>query len=521
MHDLTVVVCVGLAILLAGMTARWSKVPMPLLTVAAGALIGFLPAADSADIPPELLLAVFVPALLYWDSLNTSLREIRRNWLIIASLAVGLVLVTAGVVTVIGLAFGLPWPVALILGAVLSPTDATATETVVRLLPRRFRAVLRAESLINDGTALVLYGVAVGSAVGTAPLNLPQVAGEFLMSYAVAILVGLVVGAAAYGARLLIRGDRLLNSSVSLITPLVAFLLAQTLHVSGVVAVVTAGLLLSQVGPHIITASMRAQSYGFWQLATFLLNGSLFLVIGFHLTASFTAGSAAVWRGAVEGVCCFVAAAVLRLLWTSATPFSLPGVGGRRARASRERVPLRQRGPLSWAGYRGAVSLAAVLAVPQAALSGDVRSELIAATLAVILLGLAVQGSTMPAVIRFARYPTNTTERHETRLAQRATLNAALRELPSVAAQQHAGERAQQVVRARLTDLRNAVGARPQIPAGSAPIDQERSLELALIPAQRAALFDLRRRGHIDDDVLRLVQAQLDANELRLQDPGV
>ncbi|WP_314146039.1 Na+/H+ antiporter [uncultured Leifsonia sp.] len=522
MNGLLVVVLLGLAILVAGVLSKQARVPLPIFAIVVGAVVGLIPGiADAVTIPPEILLTVFVPALLYWESLNTSLREIRRNWAVIASLSVGLVLATAGVVTLIGRAFGMTWTSALLLGAVLAPTDATAVGFVLRRLPRRIRTVLRTEGLINDGTALVLYGVAVSAAADGRGVSFGSVAVQFAYSYIAAVAIGVVVGFLAVLARLLIRGDRLLNSTISVLTPFAAFIVAEKIDVSGVVAVVTAGLLLSQIGPHVITASMRSQSFGFWQLTTFLLSSTLFVVIGVQAGIVFTNDGPSTMQATVIGIACACALIALRIAWVSVTPFTL--------RLTRQPGPIapvtqRQRLPLSWAGFRGAVSLAAALSIPTTTAAGDPllgRDVIISTTIAVILLTLVVLGPSMLGVIRYARYAGDDDERIEDLLAQRSTVEAALHDLPEASSRLHTRTEAVNDLRTRMEDLLAGIRRQQETQHDAEPrtaTAEERALELALIPSQRTALFKLRRQRLIDDVILRRQQGRLDRNELRLRD---
>ena len=196
MEGLILVVVLGATILGGGMLAQRIPVPAPLLLLVAGAGLSFVPGID-VELPPELVLLLFLPALLYWESLNTSLREIRDNLRIIVLLAVGLVFVTAFAIAWLASSFGLPWPMALALGAILSPTDATAVTAVVRRLPRRQGTILQGESLLNDGTALVLYSVAVGAATAGASITVVSLSAQCVYAYAVGILMGRGLGFAA------------------------------------------------------------------------------------------------------------------------------------------------------------------------------------------------------------------------------------------------------------------------------------------------------------------------------------
>src|SRR6185295_4888390 len=193
MDGLILVVVLGATILGGGMLARRIRVPAPLILLVAGAALSFVPALGDVRLPPEVVLLLFLPALLYWESLNTSLREIRANLTAVLIDSILLVLATAGVVAVVGHALGLSWPVAWVLGAIVAPTDATAVAAVAKRMPRRQITILRAESLINDGTALVVFAIAVEAATGSEAFSWVGSISQFVLSYLGGAAVGLLV----------------------------------------------------------------------------------------------------------------------------------------------------------------------------------------------------------------------------------------------------------------------------------------------------------------------------------------
>lgn len=299
MHALEIVTAIGLLILSGSVLARRLRLPPPLVLLVLGSAVGFLPGAAGLRMPPEVVLFLFLPAILYWEAVTISLREVRANLRAIALTGTVLVLVTAGTVAVVAHALGLSWPMAFVLGAVLAPTDATAVSTVAELLPRRARTVLQAECLINDGTALVVYAVAVGVAVGELEVGPLGVAWRLLASYAGGIAVGLIMAVAVLAVRRRLD-DPLLDNVLTVLTPFVTYLPAELAHASGVVAVVTCGLTLAQSALRLGSARTRAQSTGFWTLTTFMLNGALFVLIGLELHAVVDGRpGTAIWAGTV------------------------------------------------------------------------------------------------------------------------------------------------------------------------------------------------------------------------------
>jgi Na+/H+ antiporter len=527
MAALEIVVVVGVLVLLGAVLGRWVHLPAPLAQLGLGVACGFVPGLGDVELPPDVVLFLFLPALLYWEALNTSLREARANLRVISLFAIGLVLATAGTVAVVAHALGLPWPMAFVLGAVLAPTDATAVATVAGRLPRRSSTTLRAESLINDGTALVLFGVAVGVAVGELQIGPGGVALRLLVSYAGGIAVGLAVAALAYRVRPRLRDVRLENV-LSILTPFLAYLPAELLHASGVVAVVVAGLTLSQVGPRVIGARTRVQARAFWRLTTFLLNGALFVLVGLQLHVVIDGRSAAeLLEGARSALLVALVVIGTRLLWSNVTPYVIRALDRRPAQRLR-RVGFRQRQPLAWAGFRGAVSLAAALAIPLEDADGDPlagRDLVLLVTFGVIVLTLVAQGLTLPAVVRWARLPEDPGEVSERGLAEEAATRAAMAVIDDRAAELGVPDDVAQRVHAyydehlRELALRQAVldgGAEDGDRSALEAMAGERRLRLALLAEKRRAVHALRHDHTIDDLVLLRVQEQLDAEEVRL-----
>jgi monovalent cation/hydrogen antiporter len=527
MHGLEISVVIGMAVLLCTALARRWQVAPPVLLLAVGAGLGFVPGLDGVVLPPEVVLLIFLPALLYWEALSTSLREIRANLRVILLLSVVLVLVTAAGVAGVGHALGLSWPVAFVLGAIVAPTDATAVSAVARSMPRRPLTTLRAESLINDGTALVVFAIAVQVATGAAVFSVGSATGRFALSYLGGTAVGVVAAWAAVRARRALDAP-LLENGVSVLTPFVAYLGAELIHASGVLAVVVCGLAMSQVGPRVIRAQTRVQGVAFWTLTTFLLNGALFVLVGLQLGAalhglrSYSLGEAAVFA-------VIVAATVIgiRLVWYYTVPYLIRALD-RRPQQRARRVGARQRLPLAWAGFRGEVSLAAALAVPTTLIGGarfPGRDLLIVITFGVILVTLLVQGLTLPAVLRWAGLPTDVAEGAEQRLAQRTATEAGLAALPTVAARLGVSDTTAQRVRdeyeEHLATLREFDDIAPLPSDGADPHrDHDHQhyarLRTALLADKRRAVIALRDTRRIDDIVLRRVQAQIDAEEVRL-----
>jgi CPA1 family monovalent cation:H+ antiporter len=394
---------------------------------------------------------------------------------------------------------------------------------VARRLPRRSLTTLRAESLINDGTALVLYAAAVGVAIGTVQPSWWNISGGVLLSYLGGIAVGLIVIVIVIAVRRHLH-DSSLQNAISVVTPFACFVPAEMLHVSGVVAVVTCGLAASQTGPRIIDASTRLQAIAFRRLTTFVLNGSLFILVGLQLP-TLLEGLTSVSPLQAVGFGLLIAATVVltRLVWANTTPYAIRMIDRRPSQRAR-RAGFRQRLPVAWAGLRGAVSLAAALAIPLNTADGQPlagRDLILIATFTVIGVTMLVQATTMDAVVRWARLPADTALEEEIALAEQTATEAGLAALSRRAAELQVPDRlASQVEEAyqqRLHQLKDAVEdcGPNETPDSLLRRDAELEAELrsALLADKRNAVIKLRDQ--------RRIQRRLDREEVRLADSAL
>ncbi|WP_166872630.1 Na+/H+ antiporter [Salinibacterium sp. ZJ450] len=521
MVGLELVVLLGVAVLVSSVLGRRLRIAPPLLLLASGVLLGFIPALRDIHLPGEVVLLLFLPALLYWESLTTSLREIRANLRGIILMSTGLVVATAGAVAATAHALGMPWGPAWVLGAAVAPTDATAVGVFARSLTRRPTTVLRAESLINDGTALVIYGVAVGVTMGDVELTALTVSGLLALAYVGGVLAGIVTAWLAIQVRRRLD-DRMLENVVSVLTPFSAFLLAELVHASGVLAVVVCGLILSQAGPRLVRADTRQQSQAFWSLSTFLLNGSLFVLVGLELQSAVRGVTAGDLIDALIAVGLVTAVVVaVRFAFLFGTTYLIRLID-RRPQQRLRRVSNRSRVVSGLAGFRGAVSLAAALAIPavdEQGLPFPQRNLIIFIVSGVIVVTLVVQGLLLRRVVTWARLPRDTSVDEEREFAERRATEEALAAIPEVASglgiDSEVVDRLRQeyeehlrVLQARGDDVDDEQALRQD--------EQYTALRLALLGRKRATIVRLRDERRIDDTVLRQVQSKLDIEEVRL-----
>ena len=446
MEGLEVTVLIGLTILVGALLAPRIRLALPLVLVILGLAWGFVPQLREIQLPPETVLLLFLPVMLFWESLTTSLRSIRRDFRYILPMSTLLVVASAFAVAGIGVLFGIPWEIALILGAAVAPPDATAVAALGRLLPRRMFMKLKAESLTNDGTALVLYAIAVSLALG-GNITPWSVTLSVLISYVGGVAAGVVV--AALGYLLLRRTSRTVVINVTLLLiPFTSFLLAEIVHASGVLSVVVAGLIVAYVSPRVTTASSRRQADAAWPFGVFLLNGALFVLIGLEVQfVVHEISAAAIGRLVLVTLAVWVTLLVVRYVFQllNAVFQRQPGAG--QARGSRSRA----RAVSTVAGMRGAVSLAIALSVPAASSTGGElagRDQIVFVTAGVILLSLLVQAPLLPAIVRWARFPVDHAEDEEYELAERTISGAAHPARADLAAEHGVGQEIRDKVRA-------------------------------------------------------------------------
>src|SRR5918994_1900875 len=375
-----------------------ARVPYPILMVLGGLVLSFVPGLPEFDLPPELVLVAFLPPLLYAAAFFTSLRDLRANIYPISLLSLGLVAATTVGVAVVAHAIvdDLPWSAAFVLGAVVSPTDPIAATSIASRLgaPRRIVTIVEGESLVNDATALVLYRVAV-VAVTTGTFTLWEAGARLVVNAIAGIAIGVGVGYVVRQVRKRMS-DPPSEIAVSLLTGYLASLPAEALGVSAVLAVVTVGIYLGWHTPELTNAQTRLQGFAFWTILNFILNAALFTLVGLQLPAvldGLEAWSGWELAGAAAAVCATVVLG--RIAFVLAFAY-----------VRRNRLRMRSAVIVGWAGMRGAVSLAAALAIPLETDTGapfPARELIIFLAFCVILFTLVGQGVTLPALIRALR----------------------------------------------------------------------------------------------------------------------
>jgi CPA1 family monovalent cation:H+ antiporter len=527
--ELVLFLLVAVAVLVT--VARRVSVPYPVLLVLGGLVLGLVlslvPDAPTFPLDPELVLVVFLPPIIFAAAWQTPIRDFRANRRPILLLSVGLVLFSTVVVGFVGDATipGLSLAAAMTLGAIVAPPDALAATTVLERLdvPRRLVTVLEGESLVNDATALTAYRVA-GAATLSGAFVLAQAIGDFAYVVVVGMLVGLVIGIIAgwLWRRLF---DPPVEVTLSLVIPYAAYLPAEWLGGSGVIAVVAAGLYLGARSSRILASDARLLGSGVWQIVTFLVNGLAFILVGLQLPTVLRALSdrPAAELVAQAAIICLTVI-VARFVWVFPATY-LPRWLVPSIRAVDPAPPPSYPLVVAWAGMRGAVSLAAALALPFAFPERDLILFL---TFAVILVTLVGQGLTLGPLLMRLGLSDGGAEQREEAIARAGATAAALAELSRLreAWPDHLPliENVEERYRHRQEHL--PLGEDRHGPTnGSAgepsEADQERREHLAIlgavITAEREKVILMRDRGVISDGVLRRIERELDLEELRLE----
>jgi CPA1 family monovalent cation:H+ antiporter len=494
-----------------GVAAHRLNVPQPVLLVIGGAALAILPGLPPVQLDPDTVFLLFVPPLLYRAASQASLIEFRRRMDGIVFLSFTMVIATMAAVTVTAHAVvpGLPWDAAFVLGAIVSPPDSVAAISLTRgvRLPRRVVTLLRGEGLFNDAAAFVAYRIAVAAMV-TGSFSAKDAALGFLAAGALGTGIGLAMGWVIARLRERLRAIPVVENTVSLLTPFAAYLPAERLGASGVLAVVAIGLYLGRWAPHSVAPGTRLQADATWDMIVFLLEGLAFVLVGFalpgaaHLLAHHRPLELAAWGAAV-------AAAVILTRFVLVLPRSWLGTAWRRWRGEPEPLPLWSHVLLvSWAGVRGGESLVVAMSLPLVTAAGaplPARDLVIFLTFAVIVTTLLVQGLSMRALPRLLKLRDDVSDDVEEAYA-RERLRAA--GLACVADHERTGALSPGAARdARtLLHLDDPARAAPDLPA-------------SVIANQRGELLALLDEGRISDAVMRRLLRELDLRAALLAGP--
>ncbi len=500
------------------------RVPYPIVLVIGGLALGFVPGMPEVELPPDLVLVAVLPPLLYAGTFFTSLHELKLNMRPIGLLAVGLVIATMLAVAVVAHAAidDLSWSSAFVLGAIVSPTDPIAATAIARRfgVPRRLVTIVEGESLINDGTALVAYRFAV-VAVVSGSFSLWQAGLEFVYSVTAGIAIGLGVGWLIRQLRRRLDNPPL-EITIALLSGYLAYIPAELVHASAVLAAVTVGIYMGAHTSELTTARTRVQGDAVWEIVVFLLNALLFVLIGLQLPVILDelSGQAA-GTLLVYGLIVSLTVIVVRIAGTFAATY-IPRLLSSRIRERDPYPPWQQPAFVSWAGMRGAVSLAAALALPLTTDAGAPfpgRDLILYLAFCVILATLVGQGLTMPLVIRFLGLESDRHLETEEARARIRAAEAALARLEELVDEDWVPPDTAERLRGLYSFRHGRFTARHDRDDESAHEELQRAyqrLRRELLAAEREALDELRRDGVITEQVLQRVVRDLDLEDLRL-----
>lgn len=506
--------------------AKWLKLPYPIAFVLGGAVIAFVPGLPHVEIAPDWIFYTVLPPLLFHGGWTTDWTLLRRNLRPIALLAVGLVI--ASTVLVAGLmewmAPGFGWAGAFVLGAIVSPPDAVAAQAIFERFgaPRRVLAILDGEGLFNDGTALVIYRFAV-FAVVAGGFSLPRASIAFVFVVSIGVVTGVVL---AFAFEALLRGlhkielsDPQIDSLVLLVVPYLAYLLAEAIGGSGVLATVTIGIILGRRSAVYAGPESRLVSASVWNILIYLLNALVFLLIGLELHA-IVADPGVVRTWLPDALWIALALIVLRMIWAFAQAYIPRALRPEERR--RDPAQWRWITVIGWTGLRGIVSLAAALSLPLRTASGAPfaeRSAIVFITFVVILVTLVGQGLSLFPLLHWLRISDGEdTQAYETKVRISA-LEAGLKKLEALAedangeTERDAVSRAIAEYRNRIDHLRRHTGSRDE---ESEESRFDHHIQEVAINAERREIARLRREGKIPDEIFRKVQYDLDLAASRL-----
>jgi len=520
MELLQIVLFLMLCSVALGWVARHFNFPYPIALVIGGAALGFLPELPQFPFDPQFILVLVLPPILYQAALMTSWRDFKANIRPISLLAIGLVVATT---ITVGAALkllipGIPWAAAFVLGAIVSPPDAVAATTILSRLniPRRVATVLEGESLVNDASGLVLYKFAV-AAVLTGAFSLLDASIQFVVIAIGGVAIGMLMGLLfVFIHRGL--GDTFIEVLTTLMVPYITYILAESLHLSGVLAVVAAGLVRGRHSPEIVSAEMRIIARSVWNLLVFLLNSLVFILIGLLLSGvigrltGYSPEQLVLYGTVISLVAVFV-----RFAWIFPATY-VPRILSESLNRRDPAPPKEELFIMSWCGMRGIVSLAAALALPLTLLDGTPfpeRDLIIFLTFVVIAVTLVLQGLTLAPLIRRLQVGSDWSEQEEQQRARMALTRAALAAIAEAVAQENISNELADRIRAEFAE-KITLSFPGSIVVDHGAGDPAKRLRRAALKAERRELIRIWRENQISDDVLHHLEEDLDYQESRL-----
>jgi CPA1 family monovalent cation:H+ antiporter len=515
-----VISLLALAIALAQVADR-VRIPYPVLLVLVGIAVGLIPGLPPVELKPDVAFLIFLPPALYAAAWYTSWPEFKAAARPISYLAVGCVLFTTTMIAVLVryLVPGFGWPEAFVLGAIISPPDAVAATAATKGLgvPRRVITILEGESLVNDATGLIAYRYAVAATVsGNFIFWLAGI--NFFYVASLGVAVGLAVGFIIYHVHRITPDNAISDTALTLVTPYVAYLLAESLQASGVLAVVVAGLYLSPRSSEVFNSQARIQAYAVWDMIIFVLNGLIFILIGLQLPVvlqNMQSYSAAELLG--YGAAVSAATILVRLAWV------YPGAYIPRWLGKHTRSPdndFKSVTIVAWSGMRGIVSLAAALALPLTLREGVAfpqRDMIIFLTFCVIFATLVLQGLTLPKLVRWLGHAPDLRQEESAQRLRLQMASAIIEHIEAEYALSLSPEVLNQIKGRYELRVERIQKENPVRKLTAQQIDEFHRIQMALLGKEREMIAGLRKSRQLTDEVARSMERELDLEEARLQ----
>ncbi len=514
--------------------ANKRKLPFPVILVFAGLIIGFVPQLPNLALDPEVVFVIMLPPLLYDAASKTSWLEFKTSIRPISALAITLIFFTTVAVAVTAhyLIPGFSWPLAFVLGAVVSPTDAVATSGIIKGLGlnKKVVTIIEGESLVNDASALIAYRYAV-LAVTTGTFVFWQAGLQFLLVSGAGILIGVVTGFLFVLAHKKIENNAVVETSLTLLAPFVSYLAAEQFHVSGVLAVVSTGLLISRKSPEIFSYQTRMRTRVVWDTIVFLLHGFVFILIGLQLPAIIKdLGNYPLWSIVGYGLAISLVTIIVRIIWVFAGA-SWQNYFSKKIKDKTENNFIDNTWKnvliVAWTGTRGVLSLATALALPLLLDDGSAfpkRSSIIFLAFVVIFVTLVVQGLSLPLLIRLLKIKPEDNMDEEQKELQLYLANSTVhfieKEFPIQGdnkLQQQLKDQYEQLIRKLTKEIKLHKRARFNNTEVKQPEpDNLLNARLEINKFQRELLIKLHQDGDFSDAVIRNVEREMDIDELKL-----
>ncbi|MBL0744069.1 Na+/H+ antiporter [Chryseolinea lacunae] len=516
----TVIILLAVVTALAEVTDR-IKVPYPILLVLAGIAISLVPGLPVITLNPEVVFLVFLPPILYAAAWTTSLAEFKAARRSITLLATGCVIFTTCAVAWVAHIFipDLSWPEAFVLGAIISPPDAVAAAAATKglAIPKRVTTILEGESLVNDATGLIAYKYAV-AAVVTGVFNVWEAGLQFFVVAGVGIVLGLLVGLVFKWIHKLTPDNPTTDTTLTFLAPFVAYLSAESIHVSGVLAVVVCGLYLGRQSSKIFSQQGRLQAYGVWDTVIFMLNGIIFILIGLQLRVVMEgmeehSFGTLLWYGAIVSVAVILG----RIIWVYPGTY-IPRII-KRIRTTEPKPSMKTVTVVAWSGMRGVVSLAAALALPLTTMGDEPfhnRNLIIFLTFCVILSTLVLQGLTLRPLINWLGIEVDNAEHEreqQARLRIASSVIEHIEENYSLALSDEVLNQIKTKYEIRIQRIRKD---QTQQRLAEQEINEFHRIQKELLNRERELTLSLRDQGKISDEALRKIEYELDLEETRL-----